>query len=68
MGSADAPATLPPLAAPSLLTRLLPEGYRKPLVWLFFGLVLTLGLRLTRDYGFFGDETLCREIGQLLLL
>jgi hypothetical protein len=59
---------VPPPAAPSLLTRLLPDGYCRPLVWLFFGLVLALGLRLTRDYGSFGDETLCREIGQLSLL
>jgi hypothetical protein len=34
----------------------------------FFGLVLVLGLRLTHDYGSFGDETLCRETGQLSLL
>jgi hypothetical protein len=61
MGSAAASATLPALAAPSWLTRLLPDRYRRPLVWLFFGLVLALGMRLVRDYGSFGDETLCRE-------
>jgi hypothetical protein len=68
MGSAAASATLPAPAAPSWLTRLLPDRYHRPLVWLFFGLVLALGMRLVRDYGSFGDETLCRESGQISLV
>jgi hypothetical protein len=67
MGSADAPAT-PSAPAASWQERLLPDRYRGLLVWLFFGLVLTLGPRLARDYGSFGDETLCRESGQISLV
>jgi hypothetical protein len=56
------------LPASSLPARLLPDSYRRPVVGLFFGLVVLLGLWRAPDYGSFIDEDSCRETGQVSLV
>jgi hypothetical protein len=51
-----------------LLTRLLPDSYRRPVVALFFGLVVLLGLWRAPDYGSYIDEDSCRESGQITMV
>lgn len=53
--------------ASSWPARLLPDRYRRAIVSLFFGLLLVGGLCIVRDYGSFGDESACRESGQISL-
>lgn len=55
------------MPALSLPARLLPDRFRRPITWLFFGVVLALGLRLVGDYGSFGDEDSERGTGQVNL-
>ena len=50
------------------LARLLPASYRRPVVALFFGLVVLLGLWRAPDYGSFIDEDSCRESGQISMV
>jgi hypothetical protein len=45
--------------------RLLPDRYRRLIVWSFFGVLLVLGLRLVGDYGSFCDEAVGRDSGQI---
>ncbi|RZK54428.1 MAG: hypothetical protein EOO59_11440, partial [Hymenobacter sp.] len=56
------------MPASSLPTRWLPDSYRRPVVGLFFGLVVLLGLWRAPDYGSFIDEDSCRESGQISLV
>jgi hypothetical protein len=56
------------LPTSSLLARLLPDSYRRPVVGLFFGLVVLLGLWRAPDYGSFIDEDSCRESGQVTMV
>ncbi|MGI4864064.1 MAG: hypothetical protein ACRYFZ_09080 [Janthinobacterium lividum] len=51
-----------------LLARWLPDSYRRPVLGLFFGLVVLLGLARVPDYGSFIDEDSCRESGQISLV
>jgi hypothetical protein len=45
-----------------------PAGkFRRPVVWLFFGVLLVLGGRLVGDYGTFGDEYAERNTGHINL-
>ena len=55
---------------PSLFypVRWLPDSYRRPVVGLFFGLVVLLGLWRAPDVGSFIDEDSCRESGQISLV
>ena len=52
----------------SLPARLLPDSYRRPVVGLFFGLLVLLGLWRAPDYGSFIDEDSCRDSGQVSLV
>jgi hypothetical protein len=52
----------------SLPARLLPDSYHRPLVGLFFGVIVVLGLWRAPDYGSFIDEDSCRESGQISLV
>jgi len=56
---------LPTIPLPA---RLLPDSYRRPVVGLFFGLLVLLGLWRAPDYGSFIDEDSCRESGQVSLV
>jgi hypothetical protein len=56
---------LPSLPLPA---RLLPDSYRRPVVGLFFGLLVLLGLWRAPDYGSFIDEDSCRESGQVTMV
>jgi hypothetical protein len=64
--AATAPSPTPAyLGQSAWAARLLPDRYRRPLVWSFFGVLLVLGLRLVRDYGSSCDEAVGRDSGQI---
>jgi hypothetical protein len=63
--AAHAPATAGSRLWPA---RLLPDRYRRVIVSVFFSLLLVGGLSIVCDYGSFGDETLCRDSGQVSLV
>ncbi len=62
------PAHLFALFLSTLLRAALPDRYRRPLVFAFFGCLLVGGLALVRDYGVSFDEGTQRVLGQVSLL
>ena len=64
--AATASSPTPPYSGLSAwATRLLPDRYRRRLVWSFFGVLFVLGLCLVRDYGSSCDEAVGRDSGQI---